>query len=122
MGIPKIQIDTETQNKIPLIYRVQSFPEKSNRSLPYRIFRIFWENSEWYQFYKKNLLFKLNYFSKKLILQNIDIEWKVKKSAYVTREHLEGLLSLNMILRKQKQSEKLGIFLKQMNILVPKFT
>jgi len=50
---------------------------------------------------------------------------KVKKSAYITGEHLEALLScmksLNIVY-KNKKIVSVGILPKEMNISVPKFT
>jgi len=40
----------------------------------------------------KNKIIKIDFFSEKQILQILILNENVKKSAYVTEEHLEGLL------------------------------
>jgi len=68
-----------------------------------------------------------------MVLQILIINEKVKKSAYVTGEHFERLLScvifkisniVNKIVTKikiNKRSVKWEIFLKRMNLSIPKF-
>jgi len=88
------------------------------------------ENSDWYHFYKKNNKKNFNsiFYSKKMILQTLILNEKVKKSAHVTGANVEGPLSMCVILKyqnfakKQNKSEKLEIFLKRMTISVQKLT